>query len=232
MIITGASSGIGRDLALLLADQGDQLILVARREGLLKALALECEQRGAGKVLTVTCDVGIPEQTKQLIPAIKALEPGELCLVNNAGSALFEPVDQMPQELFEQIVRANLLGMMFVTHEVLPLMLEEGNGQILNVLSIAATTAFSGSSAYCAAKAGAHMFAKCLALEVRKKGIRVTNIHPGATDTPIWDATGWRPEQEMMLKSITVAEVIGDTLNAPRDRSFDDVYLMPPLGIA
>jgi NAD(P)-dependent dehydrogenase (short-subunit alcohol dehydrogenase family) len=124
-----------------------------------------------------------------------------------------------------------MIGPMQLCKFAIPWMLRAGGGHIVNVLSIAATHPFSGAAAYCASKAGLHMFGKALAAEYRGRGIRVTSLLPGSTDTPLWDKQSFQPSREDMLPARAVAECIRDVILSPPDRSYDEIVLMPPKGI-
>lgn len=229
-VITGASSGIGRAAALLLAKDRLSLVLNARRENLLEELAEACLAEGAAAAKVVPGDVTRQETAKALAESAGQLE-GELVLVNNAGFVEFGDFHETDIEGAARMVDVLLMGTMRATHALLPLMLADGRGTVVNVLSIAANTEFPGAAAYCAAKAGTLMFSRVLAQEYRKKGVRVTSILPGSTDTPIWDKMESHPPREEMMPASAVAEAIRDAINAPRDRTIDEIVLTPPQGI-
>jgi len=229
-VITGASSGIGRETAMLLAKEGHSLVLNARRENLLHELAEACLAQGAPNASVAAGDV-TDQRTAQNIAASAGQLEGELVLVNNAGFAGFGEFHEADIEGAVLMVDVMLSGTMRTTHALLPLMLADGRGTVVNVLSLAANTEFEGAAAYCAAKAGALMFSRVLSREYRQKGVRVTSILPGSTDTPIWDGMESHPPREDMLPASAVAEAIRDAINAPRDRAIDEIVLTPPKGI-
>lgn len=232
VVITGASSGIGSELALLLAARKYALVLSARRTELLEKLAKEAREAGAREVAVVHWDAAANDDLGALFSGLEELSGrGEIVLVNAAGTASFGEFADADFSRAVEIVQTNLLGTMKATHEILPLMLADGKGQIVNILSVAATHIFPGAAAYCASKAGALAFTRSLNAEVRAKGVRVSAVIPGATDTPLWEGKGWVPPKEDMLSSRAVAEAIRDLLEMPRDRSVDELHLMPPKGI-
>lgn len=231
VIITGASSGIGRETALALAEHPVELVLAARRSSLLKELAKECAARGA-RVEAVTCDVTSHTDRQQLVLEAQKMGSGVMpVLVNSAGVAEFGDYASMPAGSVQHQIEANLLAPMLMSQDVLPWMLHVGHGHIVNVLSIAAEHPFPGSAAYCAAKAGLLMFGKSLNAEYRRKGVYVTALLPGSTDTPLWEGKSWMPPREDMLTSRIVAETIRDLVLLPSDRAVDQVTLMPPKGV-
>lgn len=229
IVITGASSGIGREAALLLAGQGHELVLAARRQQLLLELMEECQSRG-GSARTVACDIGSFDDCRMLVAAAReSATSAEPVLVNAAGVAEFGDFADMPVASVEGQIQTNLVAPLYLAHEMIPWMLEAGGGQIVNVLSIAAVHVFSGAAAYSAAKAGLLMGGRSLAAEYRSRGVRVTSVLPGATDTPLWGAGG--PARSDMLSASAVAEVIAAAISAPRDRSIDEITVMPPKGV-
>lgn len=230
-MITGASSGIGRETALLLAAQGCDVILAARRAEPLMETAQECAQHGVTAEVVV-CDVASSEDCQRMVRMARQL-PGEAypVLVNCAGFAEFGDFVRQPLELVERMVQVNLVGPMYACHYAVPWMLECGGGQVINVLSITASQVFAGSAAYSTSKAGLRMFGQVLAAEYRKKGLRVTSILPGAVNTPIWEGKSFVPKREDMMPAAAVAEAIAGLVAMPPDRNVDEIVLMPPKGV-
>lgn len=231
VVVTGASSGIGRELALLLAEEGHALVLIARRQALLEELAGECRSRGAGAAVVLPADLADPDPVAPLGWTLEQLEGEEVALVCNAGTARFEPLSALNRDSFRQHMDVIFFGAVACLQAVLPLMLREGRGQIVNVVSMIADHPFPNSAAYGAAKAAQLYLGKVAALELRRKGIRVTNVLPGATDTPIWEAVGASPPKQDMMPARAVAEEIARILAMPPDRVVDEITLMPPKGI-
>jgi len=230
-IITGASSGIGRETALLLSENECDLVLAARRERDLKQVARECETAGAHVTLIVG-DLTEDCACATLIQKAKATSKDNYpVLINNAGLAELGSFDQQSIDVFTQHVNLNYLVGVRLAHAAIPWMLESGGGQIINVLSIGAEHPFSGAAAYCSTKAAMRMFSKVIAQEYRARGIRVTALIPGSTDTPLWDSVPVKPETHDMLRPVAVAEAIRDIVLSPKDRNFDELVLMPPNGI-
>lgn len=231
VVVTGASSGIGRELALLCAGRGDRLVLSARREGLLREVAEECRGLGSPEVVVEAFDIGEVGEAVRLRSAVERLGSGRVVLVNNAGFGHFGPFHEMAWETVAAHVQVLLLGAMAATRELLPLMLEARDGHIVNVLSITTQVALPGSAAYSAAKGGLDAFGKALSAEVRRRGVRVSHVHPGATDTPIWDAVGQSPPREDMIPARAVAEAILGVIETDDGAVVDDLVLTPPKGL-
>lgn len=236
-IVTGASSGIGRATAEVLIDAGIEVVAAARSIERMRDLRDQCAVH--------PCNVRDPVSCENLILFARTGSSRRPVLINAAGTAYFGPYDQSDEgdqeAVVEQAAKAfergpgqvhtNLLGPMYLCHAAIPWMLESGGGHIVNVLSIAATHPFPGAAAYCASKAGLHMFGKALAAEYRGRGIRVTSLLPGSTDTPLWDNQSLQPDRHDMLSPKAVAECIRDVILSPGDRSYDEIVLMPPKGI-
>lgn len=230
-VITGASRGIGKETAVLLAQSFCDLVLVARSELALEQVGRECRQAGA-QVTTIPVDLTETCVTTRIMQKAREVGNGHYpVVINNAGVAEFGSFDQQPMDVFERHVQLNYMAGVRMCHSAIPWMLEKGGGQIINVLSIAAQHPFSGASAYCSSKAAMQMFSKVLAQEYRARGVRVTAVIPGSTDTPLWDKNPFKPEPTDMLKPSTVAEAIRDVVFSPKDRNVDEFVLMPPNGI-
>jgi NAD(P)-dependent dehydrogenase (short-subunit alcohol dehydrogenase family) len=231
VVLTGASSGIGRESAVLLARVGCELVLAARRADPLEEAADACRAEG-GIARAFVCDVSDPRQCEALVAVAREMEgDAQPVLVNAAGTAEFGDTATMSLEAIDEQIGSNLLGAIYLSRAILPWMLEGGEGQIVNVSSVAAVHAFPGAGAYCAAKAGLLMFGRSLAAEYRAQGVRVSALLPGSVDTPLWDGKSFIPERTDMLTPLAVAETVRDLVLLPPDRSVDEVLLMPRKGI-
>jgi NADP-dependent 3-hydroxy acid dehydrogenase YdfG len=183
-LVTGASSGIGESTAKALSEAGANVALAARREDELEALADRIETDG-GTALVIPTDVTDEAQIQEMIDRTHE-EWGRLdILVNNAGVMLLEPIGGADTDNFRRMVELNLLAVMNATHEVLPIMQEQGEGHIVNISSVAGRKSHEGSGAYSATKFGVNAFSEALREEVTGDGIRVTMIEPGAVDTEL-----------------------------------------------
>jgi short-subunit dehydrogenase len=178
VIITGASSGIGRELAHQLADQGAWLSLAARNIERLEAAKAECQMRG-GKAIVVPTDVSIPALCADLVR--RTVEDyGRIdALVNNAGITMwgnFEEVSDL--NIFEQIMRVNYLGSLYCTHYALP-HLKRAKGLIVGISSLTGKTGVPTRSGYSASKHAMVGFFDSVRIEVAPYGVSVTMIYPG-----------------------------------------------------
>jgi clavulanate-9-aldehyde reducatase len=182
--VTGASSGIGEATALACARAGATVALAARRLDRLDELAGRITGEG-GRALAVQTDVGEESQARAFIERAHA-ELGRLdVLVNNAGVMLLGPIAGAPTEEWREMIHANVFGVLYCTHAVLPLMRERRSGQIVNVSSVAGRVARAGSGVYNLTKWGVGAFSESLRQEAVALGVRVTLIEPGAVATEL-----------------------------------------------
>src|SRR3954451_16420086 len=183
-VVTGASSGIGEATARALAREGFSVALAARREDRIKELAEEISSAG-GSALAVPTDVSDPDSARSLIETAKSELGSVDVLLNNAGVMLLGPMLGADLEHWQRMVNVNLLGLMYCTHAVLPVMQEQGGGHIVNVSSVAGRVARMGSGAYNATKWGVGAFSESLRQEALNYNVRVTIIEPGYVDTEL-----------------------------------------------
>jgi 3-oxoacyl-[acyl-carrier protein] reductase len=229
-IVTGAGSGIGRATALTLAQTGVRVVLAARTQQNLEVVFHDITSN-SGTALVVPTDVGDERQIEQLVARTQE-QFGRLdILVTSAGGASFGPVVESRTEDWDAMITINLRGTYLCCKHALKVMLAQGRGHILNVLSIASQTALPGSAAYTASKFGALGLTKVLAAEVRAQGIKVTAVIPGAVDTPLWDKSGGDLDRRKMLSPADVAAAMLSVIAQPPSIYTDEIVLMPPLGI-
>ena len=178
VVITGASSGIGRATALEFARRRGRLVLAARRTGLLEDVASECRKIGAETKIVAT-DVTRRADCEALIAAAGPVD----VLVNNAGFAVFDPIEKAKPEDLEAMMATNYFGTVYCTEAVLPQMLEHRSVSIVIVASIAGLMGYAGMGGYCATKFALVGFAEALRDEVIGRGVRVALVCPGTTET-------------------------------------------------
>jgi len=229
-IVTGAGSGIGRATALALAQVGVKVALAARTQQNLEVVAHDISHNG-GTALVIPTDVGEENQVEQLISHTHASFGRLDILITSAGGANFGPLVESRTEDWEAMIAINLRGTYLCCKHALKVMIPQGRGHILNVLSIASQTALPGSAAYTASKFGALGLTKVMAAEVRSHGIKVTAVIPGAVNTPLWDKSGGDLDRRKMLSAPDVAAAIVSVIAQPPTIYTDEIVLMPPLGI-
>lgn len=178
VVITGASSGIGRACALEFARRRARLVLGARRTNLLEEVAAECRSHGA-TVTIVTSDVTRRADCAALIAAAGTVD----VLINNAGFAVFDTIETARPEDLEEMMATNYFGTVWCTEAALPRMLEQKSGSIVIIASIAGLMGYAGMGGYCATKFALVGFAEALRDEVAGRGVRVALVCPGTTET-------------------------------------------------
>ena len=182
-IITGASRGIGAATAAVLGKAGASLVLVARDDLLLESVAQELRGQGC-RVEVAAADVSDPESLELVMDVTMEHFRRVDILVNNAG--VIWPIDEVVDADLDEWaynIHVNLVGPFYLARTVLPLMLHQNYGRILNVSSGAAQQPIPGASAYCAAKAGLDMFTRTLALELKESQVTANTLYPGMVDT-------------------------------------------------
>ncbi len=182
ILLTGASGGIGRQLALLLASRGASLVLVGRNEQNLVDLAMNIRAQG-GRAHALPFDVSRSEgQVRLILDAMQHLGGLDM-LVNNAAISCFCEFPHQPMEEIERIVATNLTGPMLLARAVLPHFVRNGYGTIVNIGSPMGSVGFAHFSAYSATKFALRGFSEALRREIGHGGIRVCHVSPGATRT-------------------------------------------------
>ena len=185
-LITGASSGIGRALALRFATEGARVALVARRQDELEKLGAEIREAG-GEALVLPCDVADREQVEAC--AARALENlgGIDILVNNAGYGHHRTFLEWDLADMERLMRVNYFGTLYFTKALLPQMVERRKGWLVFVSSVAGKIASPEEAAYAASKFAMEGLASALSIEVEDAGIHVLSVRPGVIRTPFFD---------------------------------------------
>jgi NADP-dependent 3-hydroxy acid dehydrogenase YdfG len=229
-IVTGASRGVGRETALTLARAGLILFLAARTKAGLDDAVAEIEAEG-GQATSIPTDVTQANSVQNLVDLVTQQVGRIDLLVNNAGVGVFQPLAESDPDDWLQVIHSNLTSTYLCSRAVLPAMIFQKSGQIINMLSIAAKVAFPAASAYCAAKAGALALTKVLREEVRAEGIRVTAVLPGSIDSTFWDGMEQHPDLNLMLKPNHIAETILRLVQAPVEMTVEEITVTPPLGI-
>ena len=185
-VVTGASSGLGAEMARQLAGAGLKVGLTARREGELQAVAASIRARG-GTAVVAPADASDPVALRSAFRSIvEQLGPVDL-LIANAGVGIGFRARDFSADSFDRMVRVNLTSVGYAIEAVLPSMLERGRGQIVGISSLAAFRGFPGSAGYCSTKAGLSALLEGLRPELERSGIAVTTVHPGYVRTPMTD---------------------------------------------
>jgi 3-oxoacyl-[acyl-carrier protein] reductase len=221
IVITGSSKGIGKETANLIQDFGGNLVLGSRSN----------KENISTNVLELPLDVTSEQSVKQFYErAINHFGTVDV-LINSAGVGMFQNVIDSSTDDFKQMLSVNLLGTYLTCKYFGKHMGEQGKGHILNIASIAGTTALEGCGGYSASKFGVLGFTKVLQLELRQKGVQVTSVIPGAVSSSFWDGMESKPDMSMMIPTETVAKNILYLINQPSGAFIDEITIMPPKGI-
>src|ERR1043166_2031428 len=178
VVITGASSGIGRAAALEFARRGANVGLAARRREKLEGVAAECRALGVEATAIVT-DVSVRDDCQRLIASVPRVD----VLVSNAGFGIYDPIETAKPSALESTMPTNYFGAVYCTQAVLPQMLERRDGAIVVVSSITGIMGYASMGGYCASKFALNGFAEALRSEVIGRGVRVSMVCPATTDT-------------------------------------------------
>ncbi len=228
-VITGGGSGIGLAMACTFAASGYSVVITGRDAKRLHSAAAEIsadEERVSG----IVCDVRDPASVEKLFREIGEQHSTIDVLINNAGVAhSLAPVDELSVETWNEVIDTNLTGTFLVTRAALPLM--RAGGTIVNNLSVAALQPFTGMAAYNASKFGALGFTHALREDLRKRGIRVLALLPGATDTEIWGQFWPGAPKEKMISAETVAQAVLHAVSAPANTSIEEIRIGPAAGV-
>jgi short-subunit dehydrogenase len=182
ILITGASDGIGKRLALDLAARGAVIIGCGRSAERLGAVLAEL-QRTSPRSITIRCDVGSRDEVRAMVAKILAAYNAIDILINNAGIGMRQAFVEMSVDTIEEIMRTNYFGAVYCTHEVLPSMIARGRGHVVNISSVAGHIGTLNMAAYCASKFAMNGFSESLYHELKPLGIDVSIVCPGPVRT-------------------------------------------------
>lgn len=184
-IVTGASRGIGAAIAKGFANAGADLVLVSRNRAALEKVAKEIEGLGR-KAIPVAADIGVPEEVQGAVEATLKIFPRIDILVNNAGiSPVLKRAEELTLQEWEEILRVNLTGTFLFCQAVGKVMIQQGAGKIINMVSVGAVVGFPRQIGYCATKGGILQLTKVLALDWARFNIQVNAIGPSYLETEL-----------------------------------------------
>ena len=234
-IVTGASSGIGYATALVLAKAGAKVAIAARRTDRLQQLENEIKKSG-GQCLVVTCDVTKRKDCESLIDAVIKKWNRIDILVNNAGIMPLSFVKSLKIDEWEQMVDVNIKGVLFCTGAVIPHMIKQNSGHVINLSSIAGRIVFAAGSVYCATKYAVRAFSEGLRQELSTRhNIRVTTIEPGIVATELTNTITDKALESFMkyaqtietLKSQDIANAIMFAVESPPHVNVNEIMIRP-----
>ncbi len=226
-IVTGASRGIGRSIALLFSKEGAKISAIARTEQDLKKLKDEIESKG-GRCLIFIGDVSDENDVKNAVEKT-IQEFGKIdILVNNAGFGIYKPVVELTTEEFDKMVAVNFRGVFLFTKYVLPYMMKQNSGVIINISSIAGTLGVKNMAVYSATKWAVNGFTESIMHEVREYNIRVASLCPGSVETNFSNVAGSNPPvKDKVLKPEDVAQTALLIATLPERAMLSHLILRP-----
>jgi hypothetical protein len=235
-IITGASSGIGEATAVALAREGARLVLAARRVDRLEQLKNRLEQETGARVLALPCDVTKREDVERVAREARNAFGTIDILVNNAGVMLLSYLKNDKVDEWERMVDVNIKGVLYAIHAVLPGMLAQKSGHIVNISSVAGHEVFPAGSVYSATKYAVRALTMTMEKELSRTGVRVTNISPGAVDTElathitdeaVLETHRRRPPDFRKLAAQDIANAIVYALTQPDYVNVNEIIVRP-----
>jgi NADP-dependent 3-hydroxy acid dehydrogenase YdfG len=235
-LVTGSSSGIGAAIARKLAANGYRVGFAARRYERLQQLAAEANSAG-GEAIAIEMDVTDPEAVAAGVEKLSSAFGTIDVAVNNAGLMPLSDVDALKVDEWHRMVDVNVKGLLNTTAAVLPGMVAQQSGHIVNMSSIAGRKVFKGLSVYAATKHAVAAFSDGLRIEVAPKhNIRVTNIQPGAVHSELYDHItdpGYRQQMADLQKEMTflegedIADSVLFALQAPEKANVAEIFVLP-----
>jgi NADP-dependent 3-hydroxy acid dehydrogenase YdfG len=227
--VTGASTGIGKEIAFEFSKAGYTVVVTARRKSRLVSIVSEikfAEREASAFVCNVMSERSVQTTSKRIREYYGQID----LLVNNAGATVFKSFTDTKSYDFDNVIDTNLRGSFLCTKAVLPQMIKRKSGHIINLLSVAAKTALEDSSIYAASKAGILAMSNCLREEVRRYNIKVSNIFPGATETPMWDSKSRQRYRNRMMSPSDIAKIVLQVYEQPKKVMIEDVIVRPIKG--
>lgn len=222
-LVTGASSGIGREISLRLAREGAVVALLARSKKKLENLKKEIEE-GGGKAIVASADLRNEREVEEAVNGVVS-NNGIHILVNNAGLGKFKEVQEMSIEEWDMQVEVMLRGTFLTTKFTLPHMYGKRRGHIINISSKWALERSAMAAGYTASKFGIRGFTLSLREEARKHNVKVTNVMPGTVETPFFEKTEWEHDFTKALQPEDIAKLIADILKYPDRMVVEEVLL-------
>jgi NADP-dependent 3-hydroxy acid dehydrogenase YdfG len=235
-LITGATAGIGEATALLLAKNGYNIIITGRRSDLLENLKAKILSETNAEVLALCFDVRKLTEVKQAVSSLDTKWKQIDVLVNNAGLSVgLNHIDKGEVDDWERMIDTNIKGLLYVTREVSPLMVERKTGHIINIASIAGKEVYENGNVYCATKHAVDALSKSMRIDLLHDNIKVTNIAPGMVETEfsIVRFKGDKDRADNVYQGLTplyaqdIAEAILFAVTRPAHVCINDMLIMP-----
>lgn len=235
-LITGATSGIGKATASLLAKNNFNIILTGRRIDRLAQTAKEIKKQFGVQVLPLVFDVRNYEEVKKYLGNLPKEWQNIDVLVNNAGLAVgANTIDKGVIDDWDRMIDTNIKGLLYVSKMIMPLMIARKQGHILNIASIAGKEVYLNGNVYCATKHGVDALSKAMRIDLLPHNIKVTNIAPGMIDTE-FSVVRYKGDQQKAdevyrnmepLLAADIAEIILFAVQRPSHVTLNDIVVMP-----
>jgi NADP-dependent 3-hydroxy acid dehydrogenase YdfG len=225
-IVTGASRGIGKEVAKQLAKAGAKLTIIGSSEQIHKTKA-ELKKEGFQDVLSIQADVGRENEVDHVVETTKKTYGRVDLLVNNAGIGLFKPVEEVTIEEWQKTFEVNVQGVFLFTKAVLPIMKSQSFGTIITISSDVSRYTIPNGSLYTATKYAVQGFMGSVSQEVREEGIRVGTVNPGMVDTYFAESKQGDPAKADWLKVEDIAEAVVYMASAPKHMMIDELQIHP-----
>lgn len=236
ILITGATSGIGKSCAEIFAKESFKLILTGRRKERLEELSARLSAEYENEIHILNFDVQNKEATEKAIASIPENFKKIDVLLNNAGLALGrETIDKSDMQDWETMIDTNVKGLLYVSRAVLPMMKVQNFGQIINISSIAAKEVYANGNVYCATKHAVDAITKSMQIDLLKYNIKVSSVAPGMVDTE-FSTVRYKGNKKMAdetyygftpLYAQDIAEVIRFVVSRPAHVNIHDILVMP-----
>jgi short-subunit dehydrogenase len=205
VLITGAGTGLGKSLALQYGKDGNHVYLIGRRLEPLEKVAEAIHDAG-GQATPVPCDITDFNEVQVKIKSLDHI--GWDVIINNAGIGCFGPLDSYTNEEINQVLSTNVNGIINMTRTVLPTLIKQGNGQIMNIISTAGLRGKKNESVYVASKFAVRGFTESLIKELEGTAIKMTAVYMGGMDTPFWNETDHIKDRSRLKSADEVAQLI------------------------
>lgn len=226
--ITGASTGIGKALALEFAKNGEIVLASARRKTLIDSYKKETKDFSEN-IIPIQLDITDFEAVQTFYKKYSK-DYFINTLINNAGKTSFNSAEKDSLKEVKDIIDSNLTGSITTIKTVLPEMIEKNTGSIINILSVVTKKIFINSSTYSASKAGLLAYSNSLREEVRKNNIRIINVIPGATKTPIWPGSSLEKYSHRMMSPEDLAKLVYQIYNIKTNMVTEEIVIRPIQG--
>jgi NADP-dependent 3-hydroxy acid dehydrogenase YdfG len=234
ILITGATSGIGKATAELLAKQGNRIIICGRRSEVLEAVKSELSQYT--EIFSLLFDVRNLEEVEAAVNSLPENWKDIDVLINNAGNAHgLDPLSAGKTDDWDSMIDGNVKGLLYVSKMIIPNMKTKNLGHIVNISSVAARQTYANGVVYCATKKAVDVISEGMRLELTEFGIKVTNIQPGAVETD-FSLIRFKGDNEKAstvyagydaLKAEDIADAIAYCVNAPKHVTVSDMTIYP-----